>query len=112
MVATGVNLVGRANIGRRAPIAKLAAGAVALASGTVSTSGLKVVIAEGALLITGAGAGWITGAGLPWITGVADCTAVKRHGSMGAMICSGGRELTLVPDAGGGVGGAAGVPEL
>jgi hypothetical protein len=79
-------------------------GALALASGTFSTSGLSTANAEGALLMTGTGA--------LLMTAVGGCTTVKRHGAMGAMICSGGCGLPLVPDAGGVVGGAAGVPEL
>lgn len=104
------------NVERRAPIAIFSAGAatgaVALASGAVAKSGLKVVAPEGDLSMIGGGTLLTTGVGALWITGVTGCTAVKRHGSMGAMICSGGCELPLVADAGGAVGGAAGVPEL
>ena len=100
MAATGPNRVGRTNVERRAPMGTLStgamSGALALASGTFSTSGLSTAIAEGALLMPAVGG----------------CTTVNRHGAMGAMICSGGCGLPLVPDAGGVVGGAAGVPEL
>jgi hypothetical protein len=117
VVATGTNRVGRTNVERLAPIATFSTGAVtgamARASETVSTSGLAVAIAEGALLMTPVGALLITAVGALWMTVAAGCTAVKRHGAMGMMICSGG--WGVLPDAGdvgGAVGGAAGVPEL
>jgi hypothetical protein len=98
VAATGPNRVGRTNVERWAPMGTLStgamSGALALASGTFSTSGLSTAIAEGALLMTAVGG----------------CTTVNRHGAMGAMICSG--VLPLVPDtgtdAGGAVGGAVG----